>query len=104
MLQHAQVTLGQLYWQGAYGLEQDHAEAQRYFEQVGAPVAILPRKQQSSVAEQAAEVGNGNAMANLGHMQAIGVGGKQNSTAALEWYRKGVEKVSRISLTNSPLF
>ena len=65
----AQVTLGQLNFYGAHGLDQNIQAAEQFF-------------------RKAAAQGNTESMAKLGQMYLNGIGVEQNNQTALEWYKK----------------
>lgn len=70
----AQVTLGQLHFQGSRGVEQDHQKALFYF-------------------QKAAESGNTNAMAYLGKIYLDGSSAvQQNTDLAFEYFKKAADQ------------
>ena len=71
----AATAIGQILSVGAKGLRRDRARAYRYF-------------------TQAAAQGDADAMAQLGHMFANGLGVKANNQTAIGLFRASAEKVS----------
>ena len=69
----AQVTMGRLYSLGARGLRKDIDAARKYL-------------------EDAANAGDANAMAHLGHMYANGFGVEINNATALHWFTEAANK------------
>ena len=69
----AQLVAGQLHYQGGHGVRQNVAEAFRYF-------------------DQAAQMGDANAMAYLGEMYATGRGVPQNNNTARTYYERSAAK------------
>ena len=75
----AQVALGQLYYFGARGLEQNYAEALKWY--------LL-----------AAEQGDGNAMGHIGNMYVQGTHVKACNATALKYFRQGSDKGNGIAI------
>ena len=75
----AQLALGGLYFHGARGLPQDRQRARHYF-------------------EQAARVGDAQALVNLGYMYARGIGVPLNNQSALRYYRAAAAQYNPTAL------
>eukprot|EP00960_Hanusia_phi_P071185 767491-Hanusia_phi.AAC.5 len=75
----AQVALGQLYYFGARGIEQNYAEALRWY-------------------ELAAEQGDANALGHIGNMYVQGIHVEANNETALKYFRQGAEKGNGIAI------
>uniref|UniRef100_A0A7S4UA39 Uncharacterized protein n=1 Tax=Guillardia theta TaxID=55529 RepID=A0A7S4UA39_GUITH len=75
----AQVALGQLYYFGARGIEQNYAEALRWY-------------------ELAAEQGDPNALGHIGNMYVQGIHVEPNNETALKYFRQGAEKGNGIAI------
>lgn len=69
----AQTAVGQVLNYGTHGVQRDHAQALHYL-------------------QRAADAGDHDAMAHLGHMYANGFGTKQDLATARSWFQKAAER------------